>query len=138
MTASRKLLYAATSWLVLGLVGGLLYREFTKAHEFTGVTQLAVVHTHTLALGFLLTLVVLLLENAFSLSRTRAFAVYLWGFNLGLLVTVGVMIVHGVLQVLGHTSVSPAISGVAGLGHIGLTVGLIALIVALFARVGKE
>ncbi|GAE80089.1 hypothetical protein JCM18920_1736 [Cutibacterium acnes JCM 18920] len=35
------------------------------------------------------------------------------------------LVVHGTMQVNGHPDVSPAISGIAGLGHIGLSVGLV-------------
>ena len=37
------------------------------------------------------------------------------------------LVVHGTMQVNGHPDVSPAISGIAGLGHIGLSVGLVGL-----------
>ena len=94
------------------------------------------VHTHSLALGFILTLIVLLLERAFTLSAHRgAFATYFWGFNLGLLLTIAMLVVHGIMQVNGSTDVSPAISGMAGLGHIGLSVGLVGLMVALFKSI---
>ena len=42
------------------------------------------------------------------------------------------LVVHGTMQVNGHPDVSPAISGIAGLCHIGLSVGLVGLMVALF------
>lgn len=42
------------------------------------------------------------------------------------------LVVHGTMQVNGHPDVSPAISGIAGLGHIGPSVGLVGLMVALF------
>ena len=97
MTPLKKLATCAATWLVIGLVGGVFYREFTKAHDFTGWTQLKVVHTHSLALGFMLTLIALLLEQAFTLSQHRgAFATYFWGFNLGLLLTIAMLVVHGI------------------------------------------
>ena len=133
MRSLKKLAICATTWLVIGLLGGVFSREFTKAHDVTAWTQLKVVHTHSLALGFMLTLIVLLLERAFTLSHHRgAFATYFWGFNLGLLLTIAMLVMHGVMQVNGHTEASPAISGIAGLGHIGLSIGLVGLMVALF------
>ena len=133
MRSLKKLAICATTWLVIGLLGGVFSREFTKAHDVTAWTQLKVVHTHSLALGFMLTLIVLLLERAFTLSQHRgAFATYFWGFNLGLLLTIAMLVMHGVMQVNGHTEASPAMSGIAGLGHIGLSVGLVGLMVALF------
>ena len=133
MRSLKKLAICATTWLVIGLLGGVFSREFTKAHDVTAWTQLKVVHTHSLALGFMLTLIVLLLERAFTLSQHRgASATYFWGFNLGLLLTIAMLVMHGVMQVNGHTEASPAISGIAGLGHIGLSIGLVGLMVALF------
>ena len=55
-----------------------------------------------------------------------------WGFNLGLLLTIAMLVVLGMMQVNGHPDASPVISGIAGLGHIGLSVGLAGLMVALF------
>ncbi|MBS6928970.1 MAG: DUF2871 family protein, partial [Finegoldia magna] len=43
----RRLLYAFLVYMIIGLVSGFYYRELTKAHDFTGDTQLALVHTHT-------------------------------------------------------------------------------------------
>jgi len=75
MRSLKKLAICATTWLVIGLLGGVFSREFTKAHDVTAWTQLKVVHTHSLALGFMLTLIVLLLERTFTLSQHRgAFA----------------------------------------------------------------
>ncbi|MCA3775257.1 MAG: DUF2871 family protein, partial [Cutibacterium sp.] len=75
MRSLKKLAICATTWLVIGLLGGVFSREFTKAHDVTAWTQLKVVHTHSLALGFMLTLIVLLVERAFALSHHRgAFA----------------------------------------------------------------
>ena len=55
MRSLKKLAICATTWLVIGLLGGVFSREFTKAHDVTAWTQLKVVHTHSLALGFMLT-----------------------------------------------------------------------------------
>lgn len=70
-----KALYrAAIFYLVLGLVAGLFYREFTKLQDFPEgeYTQLSVAHTHLLALGFMLFLIFLALEKVFALSRLLA------------------------------------------------------------------
>ena len=61
-TSLRSLYYAAFGYLIAGLIAGLFYREFTKAHDFSDstFTQLAVVHTHLLTLGFVVLLIMLL------------------------------------------------------------------------------
>lgn len=67
----RRLYYAAFTYTILGLLGGLYYRELTKAQDFPedGFTQLSVVHTHLFALGMLVMLIVLALEKVFGLTR---------------------------------------------------------------------
>lgn len=127
----QKLYVAATVYAVLGLVAGLFYREYTVAQDFTGSTQLAVTHTHLLALGFMVMLIVLALDAALNISGTRSFAWFFATYNAGLLVTIGAMVWHGMLQVQGQTDVSAAIPGIAGVGHILLTVGLVSLLVSL-------
>jgi hypothetical protein len=55
---------SAAVWTAAGLAGGLFYREFTKAHDVEGGTQLALVHTHALALGTTVLLVLMALVAA--------------------------------------------------------------------------
>ena len=62
-------------------------------------------------------------------------------YNGGLLVTVTMMIIRGILQVLGtslSSGMNAAISGIAGIGHILLGVGLIMLMVILLKLSEKE
>lgn len=47
----RRLLYSFLFYMIIGLFSGFFYRELTKAYDFTGTTQLSLVHTHTLILG---------------------------------------------------------------------------------------
>ncbi|MFJ9815821.1 DUF2871 domain-containing protein [Streptomyces sp. NPDC101151] len=128
----RKILNTAHVYMIIGVVSGLYYRELTKAEDFEGDTQLAVVHTHVLALGMLFFLVVLALEKQFTLTGHRLFGWFFWIYNAGLAVTVGMMTLHGTLTVLGRSG-GGAIAGIAGLGHVLLTAGL----VLLFVTVGK-
>ena len=69
--AIRASYYAAHTYVIVGVLSGLFYREFTKAKDFTGDTQLALMHTHLLALGMLGFLIVLALDKQFRLSGTR-------------------------------------------------------------------
>jgi hypothetical protein len=131
----KRLYVAVVAYTVLGLAGGLFYRELTKSHDFTGFTQLSVVHTHFLTLGTLALLVVLLLERVFTLSASRWFTPFFWTYNAGLLVTAGMMVFIGSRTVLGHTAESGMVNGIAGLGHILLTVALGFLLAALYRGV---
>ncbi len=131
----RKLFTSAAAYAVVGLVSGLFYREFTRGRGFTGVTQLSILHTHALALGMIVFLVVLALDKVFDLSSPaspsrKLFTLFFWFYQSGLIVTLGAMTVRGVLQVLGQAG-SPAISWIAGLGHILLSLGILHLFLAL-------
>ena len=61
----KKYTNISTFYLILGLFMGISYREITKHNNFTGETVLSSVHTHTLTLGFLFFLIVLLLDYTF-------------------------------------------------------------------------
>lgn len=128
----RKIYVAAHVYMILGLISGLYYRELTKLNDFTGDTQLSVVHTHILALGMLFFLVVLALEKLFTLTAGKLFAAFFWVYNAGLALTVGLMIVRGTMTVLGHQA-GAALDGISGLGHITITLGLI----FFFVNLGK-
>ena len=93
-------------------------------------TQLGVVHTHLLTLGFIILLVVLALEKLFGLSRSRLFGWFFWVYNAGIILTTAMMLWHGSLTVLGQEG-NGMISGIAGLGHILLTAGMVLLFLSL-------
>src|SRR5699024_2331271 len=116
MTRLTTLFWAAAAYMAAGLASGLYYRELTKGNDFTGFTQTSVMHTHLLTLGMLVFLVMMALEKIFMLSRSRAFTVFFWLYNAGLVVTVAMMGVHGTRTVLGLES-GPALAGISGLGH---------------------
>lgn len=129
----KRLLNASFIYLLVGVASGLFYREFTKAIGATDATftQLSVVHTHLLTLGFIVLLIVLVLEKVFTITRSpRLFAWFFWLYNAGLVLTAGMMVWHGILTVLGEESTA-MIAGIAGLGHIILTAALIVFFVAL-------
>lgn len=132
----RKLFYAAFAYMVLGVASGFFYREFTKANDVTDATftQLSVVHTHLLVLGFVVLLIVLVLERVFALSKSPLFSWFFWVYNAGLLVTAAMMVVHGMQSVVGAET-SAAISGIAGMGHILLSAGMVLLFLALGSRI---
>ncbi|MBW8761266.1 MAG: DUF2871 domain-containing protein [Microbacterium sp.] len=131
----RKLFYAAFAYMLAGVLSGLFYREFTKANGFPEgqATQLGLVHTHLLVLGFVVLLIVLLLEKAFALSESRLFGWFFWIYNAGLVLTSAMLVWHGCLTVLGQDS-SAMISGIAGIGHILLSAGMVLLFLALRTR----
>lgn len=128
----KKIFNAAFAYMIIGVLSGLFYREFTKANDFTegGFTQLSVVHTHLLTLGFIVLLIVLVLDKVFGLSGSKVFSWFFWTYNAGIILTAGMMVWHGMLTVLGQES-SAMIAGIAGLGHIALSVGMVLLFLTL-------
>lgn len=119
----QKLARASLSYMIIGLISGVYFREMTKFNDFDGWTQLSVVHTHTLILGMFFFLIVLILEKNFNLTKHKNFKKFYITYNIGLGVTLLMLLTHGTMTVLGIES-SAAISGIAGLGHVILTIGL--------------
>lgn len=129
----KRYINTALLYAILAMAGGVFYREFTKLNGFTAKTTLAVVHTHYLLLGMVFFLLLLVLEKniSFTSPKTgRVLAVYHAGLNL----TAVMLAVRGVVQVSGialSTGMSAAISGVAGIGHILLGIGLVLLLLEI-------
>ena len=129
----KKILNAAFIYMIAGVASGLFYREFTKLNGFPEgkFTQLGLVHTHLLTLGFIVLLIALVIEKVFRISRSpKLFAWFFWLYNAGVILTSGMLIWHGSLTVLGQES-SKMIAGIAGLGHMLLTAGMVVFFVAL-------
>lgn len=102
------------------MIGGVLYREFTKLNGFTAWTTLFVVHTHYFILGVMFFLILGLVY--FKPNRAVLF------YNFGLNLTAIMLVVRGIVQVLDLNVVSAVISSIAGIGHIVLGVSLILIL----------
>lgn len=133
-----KLYYRLSAfYAVLAMIGGVFYREFTKFNGFTGTTTLGVVHTHAFVLGMFFFLIVLLLEQQFQISNSRRFPLSMLLYNVGLLLTITMLVIRGITQVLSlelSTGMDAAISGCAGIGHILLGIGLLFFFLSLKER----
>lgn len=132
----KKIFNAAFTYMIIGVLSGLFYREFTKANDFPSgeFTQLGLVHTHLLTLGFIVLLIVLAFDKVFGLSGTKLFSWFFWLYNVGVILTASMMVWHGSLTVLGEES-NAMIAGIAGLGHIALSVSLVLFFLALRKKV---
>lgn len=123
----------AIGYALTAMIGGVFYRELTKAISFSGSSSLSVLHTHYFVLGMFFFLILLLLEKSFSftqLSTKKALVLYHIGLNL-----TGIMLLaRGLLTVLAvslSTGISAAVSGLAGIGHIVLSIGLVLLLLQI-------
>ena len=130
----KKQAIMTVTYMVVGLVSGVFYREYTKLMGFTGETQLSTIHTHALVLGMLFFLIVLALEPNFQLSKMKEYRKFLISYNAGVALTLVMMVVRGILQVQGFEG-NGAISGLAGVGHILVTIGLVFFVRILFQAI---
>ncbi|WP_319803216.1 DUF2871 domain-containing protein [Brachybacterium subflavum] len=136
MRAMNRLFTAICIYLGLGLASGLAFREITKHSDWpaTDHTQLSVVHTHLLTLGVVTLLAVLALEAVLRLSDSpRLFGWFQGIYHAGVLISTIMMFVRGLLTVQGADlgGMDPMIAGIAGIGHILLTVGFVLLMVLI-------
>ena len=132
----KRLINTALVYLIAGAAAGVFFREFTKLSGFSGQTVLGFMHPHLLALGFLVFLIATLFALASDFTGDRLFKPFFIVYNIGVAVTAGMMLVRGVAQVTGTVLPLPdaALSGIAGIGHIMVGVGLV-LLVIMFKRV---
>lgn len=124
----------AFGYAIAAMAGGVFYREFTKFNGFTGRTSLGLVHTHLFLLGMVFFLLAALLAKQTPLRRQKQAKAFYILYNTGVSMTAVMLLVRGLCQVLGtplSKGLDAAISGVAGLGHILLGVGLVLFFLAL-------
>lgn len=137
----RKYINVSFFYFIFAMIAGVFYREFTKINAFSGRTVLGFTHGHLLALGTLVFLIVALFYDKFNLANNKKFKMFFKVYNSGLILTVIMMLVRGVIQVKEvalTASKSAMISGIAGLGHIILFVGLLLFFMALREESAKE
>ena len=124
----RKFINWAFFYAILAMVSGVFYREFTKYQDFTGTTTLSVVHTHLFTLGMMMFLIAALFIKQVPTMESKKLKAFLLTYNIGLLSTVTMLTIRGITQVLNLTlapAMNSAISGIAGLSHIILAIGII-------------
>lgn len=138
----KKCLNISLIYAIAGLLGGVFYREFSKMNGFDGVTALGKVHTHLLLLGMIVFLITALFCAHFkSLPEHKSFKSFMVVYNIGVPMTAVMLAVRGVTEVLKTEltrAANAAISGISGLSHIILAVGIILLIVSLKGAAKSE
>lgn len=137
----KKMINTAFVYMILGLAAGVFYREYTKLSGFEGLTVLKGLHPHLLALGMGMFLILALFVKALpGLQQEKSFGWFYGLYNAGLAGSVIMMIVRGILQVQGtmlSADMNAAVSGIAGVCHIVLAIGLFCLFAGLRKCAGK-
>lgn len=131
----KKYLITACIYMGLGLAFGVFFREFTKLCDFTGVSSLGKMHLHTLVLGMAFFLITALFESRFKIRKSKLEKWFYVSYNVGLGIFLSMLLVRGICQVkkiVLSDGANGAISGIAGLGHILLAVGLVLFFIILF------
>ncbi len=136
--ANLAFLYA-----ILAMVFGVFYREFTKMIGFTGPkTNLSVMHAHYLMLGMFFFLVILILEKLYAPSEQKLNKPFFICYNIGINITAIGFFARGLTQVLYPDTLSKglsaAISGIAGIGHVLLGVGIVLYFIALRRQIATK
>ena len=117
-------------YFILAMVGGVFYREFTKFFGFSGRTTLAFVHVHLLVLGTFLFLLLALFSINTNLLEQKGLRTFLILYQIALPLMVIMMVIRGILQVLEFPlskGMNSAISGIAGISHILMTISFVVL-----------
>ncbi len=136
----KRYINTALLYTILAMIGGVFYREFTKFHDFIGQTVLGVIHTHYFVLGMVFFLLLLMLEKNFSFTNKKTKRVLLI-YHIGLNLTAIMFVVRGVVQVLEIVlsfGMDAAISGMAGIGHILLSVSIVLLLLQVKRSIAGE
>ena len=123
----KRLMNASIVYGVLGLIGGVFYREFTKFNGFTGFTTLSVVHTHYLMLEMVFFLLLVVVEKNFHFVDNKVLK-YLLFYHIGLNLTVVMLVVRGVLHVLSLEVLSVVLSGIA---HLILGISMVFVLILI-------
>lgn len=130
----KKYINIAFIYAIAAIACGVFYREFTKFHRFTGKTTLAFTHLHLFVLGTFLFLILAVFSQLTDAAEQKAFTWFLRLYNVGLPFMVVMFFVRGIPQALEielSKGASSAISGLAGVAHIIMTIAIVLLFMAL-------
>ena len=128
---TKRYFNAAIVYAILAMAGGVFYREFTKYLAFTGKTNLSLVHSHYFVLGMAFFLLLALLEKAFTFSANQGVKGWITVYHIGLNLTSICLFLRGFVQATQTTlssGLNASLSGMSGIGHALLGVGMLALL----------
>lgn len=137
----KRLANTAFVYALIAMLCGVIYREGSKFLELTEPTTWSLTHSHFFVLGMFFFLIVLLLEKSFHMTKDKKFKIFYIIYNLGLIIT-GIMLwIRGMIDIVGNISSTydKMVSGISGIGHILLGVGIILFFIILNNKIkGKN
>lgn len=125
----------ALAYAVVALICGVLFRELGKYGFLALPDTFGRIHGHLISLGTILLLAELALNHWLKFSDEKGSDAAFWCQQAGLILSA---IMMGVRGYLGTVSLDAMISGIAGVGHILLAVGLIWTLVLIRKAVIKR
>ena len=141
MPKSKSYLTAAITYALLALLGGVFFREFTKAVGYTGLTTLSVVHTHFFMMGMVFFILLALLENVFGFSHAKHVQAWIVAYQVGLNITVAGLLARGIAQATQAVlskGLDASLSGVSGIGHAALGISLVMILLTVRKAASKQ
>lgn len=130
----KKYINISFIYAISALACGVFYREFTKFFEFSGKTTLSFTHSHLFLLGTIVFLLVSIFSCLTNLTDQKYFKIFMILYNIGLPFIIVMFFIKGIFQVIGtelSTGVVAAISGLSGISHIIIAVGIVFLFLSL-------
>ena len=136
----KRLANTAFVYALIAMLCGVIYREGSKFLELTEPTTWSLTHSHFSVLGMFFFLIVLLLEKSFHMTKDKKFKIFYIIYNLGLIVT-GIMLwIRGIFDITKNTNMmyDKMISGISGIGHILLGMGIVLFFIILKKQLKDE
>ena len=122
----KKIVKTAFIYTIVAMLSGIFYREGSRFLELTEPNTWSIIHTHFFMLGMFFFLIVLLLEKSFHLTKDKKYNAFYYIYNIGLVITGIMLYLRGIADVTEDFMVyDKMISGISGIGHILLGVGII-------------
>lgn len=130
----KRSLTTAMIYMIAAIAGGVFNREFTKFNGITERTSLGLVHTHLFLLGMVVFLLSALFCRDSKLEESKFFRRFTLIYNIGVVIGAVMLLLRGIFQVVGISfsgGLDASLSGIAGLGHILITIGFVFFFLAL-------
>jgi len=136
----KKLVKTAFIYAIIAMLCGVIYREGSRFLELTEPNTWSFTHTHFFVLGMFFFLIVVILEKEFSLTKDKKFKAFYIIYNIGLIIT-GIMLwMRGIADITEsfYNSYDKMISGISGIGHILLGIGIILFFIILNNKIKEK
>lgn len=124
----KKTMNCSFIYLVLGLISGVFFREFTKIYDIFTHSVLVDLHVHFLVLGMLFFLIVSIMLKISDMENDVWFHRFFVVYNIAFPLMMIMMCIRGVLQTMQlevSTGINAMIAGIAGLSHIGMFIAFL-------------